>query len=145
MASHRFISVGMAILNCILSLLMCPPITTTWVFTHKMVIASRPIYGHKSHMTEKERVHFKIAIPVDLKQTLEHFAVENRRSLSAEIIARLEASLGRGPSIDETGAPIVTAEVIPGNVWAKFAELVATVEENSKDIKTLIEKTRADK
>ncbi|WP_167518127.1 Arc family DNA-binding protein [Brucella pseudintermedia] len=96
-------------------------------------------------MTEKERVHFKIAIPVDLKQTLEHFAVENRRSLSAEIIARLEASLGRGPSIDETGAPIVTAEVIPGNVWAKFAELVATVEENSKDIKTLIEKTRADK
>lgn len=44
-------------------------------------------------MSEKERVHFKIAIPVDLKQRLEHHAVEGRRSLSAEIIARLEASL----------------------------------------------------
>lgn len=44
-------------------------------------------------MSEKERVHFKIALPADLKRTLEHAAVDNRRSLSAEIIARLEASL----------------------------------------------------
>jgi len=43
-------------------------------------------------MSEKERVHFKIALPVDLKQRMEHEAVENRRSLSAEIIARLEQS-----------------------------------------------------
>lgn len=44
-------------------------------------------------MPVTERVHFKIALPLDLKKDLEHAAVDNRRSLSAEIIARLEASL----------------------------------------------------
>lgn len=43
-------------------------------------------------MSENERVHFKIALPVELKRTLEHAAVDNRRSVSAEIIARLESS-----------------------------------------------------
>lgn len=43
-------------------------------------------------MAENERVHFKIALPVDLKQRLEHAAVENRRSVSAEIISRVERS-----------------------------------------------------
>ena len=58
-----------------------------------MVIASRPFYGHGVRMSENERVHFKIAIPVELKKKLEHIAVDNRRSLSAEIIRRLEESL----------------------------------------------------
>lgn len=44
-------------------------------------------------MSENERVHFKIALPIELKKRLEHIAVENRRSLSAEIINRLEATL----------------------------------------------------
>lgn len=44
-------------------------------------------------MSQSDRVHFKIALPTGLKQRLEHEAVEGRRSLSAEIIARLEASL----------------------------------------------------
>lgn len=44
-------------------------------------------------MNNEERVHFKIAIPLSLKQRLEHESIENRRSLSAEIIARLEDSL----------------------------------------------------
>lgn len=43
-------------------------------------------------MNENERIHFKIALPVELKKRLEHEAIETRRSLSAEIIARLEAS-----------------------------------------------------
>ena len=51
-------------------------------------------------MAENERVHFKIALPVDLKQRLEHAAVEHRRSVSAEIIHRLEASF---PDMSSTG------------------------------------------
>lgn len=43
-------------------------------------------------MSENERAHFKIALPIDLKKRLEHQAVDARRSLSAEIIARLENS-----------------------------------------------------
>lgn len=46
-------------------------------------------------MSENVRVHFKIALPASLKQKLEHEAVDRRRSLSAEIISRLEASIGR--------------------------------------------------
>lgn len=51
-------------------------------------------------MNDQERVHFKIAIPAELKRRLEHQAVDNRRSLSAEIIARLEMTLD-GPLSDE--------------------------------------------
>jgi hypothetical protein len=44
-------------------------------------------------MSKNERVHFKIALPTDLKQSLEHAAVDNRRSLSAEIIHRLSKTV----------------------------------------------------
>ncbi|MCM2440570.1 hypothetical protein HGO34_12675 [Agrobacterium vitis] len=43
-------------------------------------------------MTETERVQYKIMLPADLKARLEEAAHENRRSLSAEIISRLEAA-----------------------------------------------------
>lgn len=44
-------------------------------------------------MVEKERVQFKLMVPAELKARLEDAAHEARRSLSAEIIARLEESL----------------------------------------------------
>lgn len=50
-------------------------------------------------MSQNERVHFKIALPVDLKSRLEHDAVDNRRSLSAEIIHRLECSFSLNDEI----------------------------------------------
>ncbi|RVH98820.1 Arc family DNA-binding protein [Sinorhizobium meliloti] len=40
-----------------------------------------------------ERVQFKLMIPSDLKEALESAAHENRRSLSAEIIHRLSATV----------------------------------------------------
>lgn len=52
-------------------------------------------------MSQSERVHFKIALPVDLKKRLEHCAVDKHRSLSAEIIARLESSFTETPEKDE--------------------------------------------
>jgi septal ring factor EnvC (AmiA/AmiB activator) len=44
-------------------------------------------------MSENDRVQFKFMIPAYLKLALEDAAHDNRRSLSAEIIARLEESI----------------------------------------------------
>jgi hypothetical protein len=43
-------------------------------------------------MSDDDRVQYKFMIPAALKARLEDAAHENRRSLSAETIARLEAS-----------------------------------------------------
>lgn len=53
-------------------------------------------------MTKKELSPYKMNLPLDLKQRLEHAAIDNRRSLSAEIISRLEASFsGAGVDVSE--------------------------------------------
>ncbi|WP_455474997.1 Arc family DNA-binding protein [Bartonella sp. B30(2025)] len=44
-------------------------------------------------MTKKDRVQFKFLIPVELKNQLEEFAEANHRSLTGEILARLEESV----------------------------------------------------
>ena len=44
-------------------------------------------------MADEERIQFKFMIPKLLKTALEDAAHENRRSLSAEIVARLEESI----------------------------------------------------
>ena len=41
---------------------------------------------------EKDRIQYKFMIPQELKSLLEDAAHDNRRSLSAEIVARLETS-----------------------------------------------------
>lgn len=43
-------------------------------------------------MTDNERIQYKFMIPAPLKKRLEDAAHDNRRSLSAEIIARLDVS-----------------------------------------------------
>lgn len=43
-------------------------------------------------MSEPLKLQFKLMVPADLKDQLEQAAHENRRSLSGEMIARLEAS-----------------------------------------------------
>ncbi|MCJ9672916.1 MULTISPECIES: Arc family DNA-binding protein [unclassified Neorhizobium] len=52
-------------------------------------------------MSEDDRVQFKLMVPATLKARLEEVASANRRSLSAEMIARLEATLGRPTGDDE--------------------------------------------
>ncbi|MCL4217738.1 MAG: Arc family DNA-binding protein [Candidatus Hydrogenedentes bacterium] len=44
-------------------------------------------------MSEDPRIQYKFMIPASMKQRLEDAAHENRRSLSAEIISRLETTL----------------------------------------------------
>jgi hypothetical protein len=50
-------------------------------------------------MAKDERVQYKFMIPADLKQRLERAAVDARRSLSAEIILRLEDSIDKKPAL----------------------------------------------
>lgn len=56
-----------------------------------------------------DRVQYKFMIPVALKEQLEALAKENRRSLSAEIIERLERSLPA--PISDTEAMLEIARV----------------------------------
>lgn len=44
-----------------------------------------------------------VRLPDDLKQYLKHRAVDNRRSLNAELIVRLEASRRQDEAAEETG------------------------------------------
>lgn len=48
-------------------------------------------------MSEPEKLQFKFLIPAELKASLEKEAHKNRRSLSAEIIQRLQDSLAPSP------------------------------------------------
>lgn len=51
-------------------------------------------------MSDSDRVQYKFMIPARLKERLENAAHEGRRSLSAEIIERLEASFVIDESIN---------------------------------------------
>lgn len=45
-------------------------------------------------MSDSSKIQFKLMLPSDLKQRLEVSAAEGRRSLSQEIVLRLEHTLG---------------------------------------------------
>ncbi|WP_378948028.1 Arc family DNA-binding protein [Mesorhizobium sp. ANAO-SY3R2] len=52
----------------------------------------------------REDLHFRLRIPEDLKQRIAVAASENHRSMTAEIIARLEASFAMGATSDRPRA-----------------------------------------
>lgn len=56
----------------------------------------------------RDDLHFRLRIPPDLKERVEAAAKENKRSMTAEIVARLEASfdLVEG-DLDDVGAMIL--------------------------------------
>jgi rRNA-processing protein FCF1 len=63
-------------------------------------------------MPEPERIQYKFMIPAPLKEALEEAAHQSRRSLSAEIIARLTESFDPKAKVsfnDETLRPIAKA------------------------------------
>lgn len=51
------------------------------------------VLRHSFLMTDDERIQYKFKLPAALKDTLEGAAAHNRRSLSAEIIARLQRTV----------------------------------------------------
>lgn len=56
-------------------------------------IASRTILVHLWTMTDSHSIQFKLNLPVSLKSRLQLLAIENNRSLTGEIIARLEETI----------------------------------------------------
>lgn len=56
-------------------------------------IASSTDFVQLGTMSQDERVQYKFMIPADLKKRLEDSAAEGRRSLSQEIVMRLEESV----------------------------------------------------
>lgn len=70
-----------------------------------MSVASRTFFVHRFAMSEGIRAQYKFMIPLALKAKLEEAAHANRRSMSAEVIARLEASFD-GPATDEVVAAL---------------------------------------
>jgi hypothetical protein len=80
-------------------------------------VASRTFFVHQCTMGENERVQFKLMLPADLKVALEDAAHENRRSLSAEIIARLA----------ETFDPIIVRTRQTGDPYAIMEEIIERV------------------
>ena len=60
-------------------------------------------------MVKDEPVQFKLMLPASLKNQLKREATGSRRSLSAEIVARLEGSLlvGRIPQADTQDAEML--------------------------------------
>lgn len=82
-------------------------------------------------MSEEERVQFKLMLPADLKAHLEENARINRRSLSAEIIERLEASR------DHDGYLARTKETAPQIYEPAFLE---KLEAENKKLEMIFEK-----
>lgn len=52
----------------------------------------------------REDLHFRLRIPENLKKQVEAASTENKRSMTAEIIHRLEQSFAKKPSIEEMDA-----------------------------------------
>lgn len=72
-------------------------------------------------MSDDPRIQYKFMIPESLKTALEDAAHDNRRSLSAEIIARLQASF-------EVPSPQMEQfkELIGGMISKAVAEAIGT-------------------
>jgi hypothetical protein len=73
---------------------------------HACGIAVKLFVWHLSGMARDDQ-HFRLRIPEDLKARVETAARENHRSMTAEIIARLELTFSHGPMVDEELAQLV--------------------------------------
>jgi len=85
---------------------------------------------------DDERVegHTSVRIPLGLKRRLEEAAKSNRKSLSAEIVARLAVSLGLSPTPYEPAHPIASETAM---------EALKLAEENAKRLATIENGLRA--
>ena len=56
--------------------------------------------GHTCGMS-RDDLHFRLRIPAPLKEKIEAAAADNHRSMTAEIISRLEASFNEDQSLSD--------------------------------------------
>jgi len=98
-------------------------------------MASRTFFVHKLIMSKEPVVQFKLNLPADLKERLEHAAIDNKRSLSAEIIARLETTLTPPELIsEETSALIKRLETLEVAINKALEAGVIKPESRLKDV-----------
>lgn len=87
----------------------------------------------------REDPHFRLRIPEDLKLRVERAAHTNRRSINAEIIARLEQSFPAEPISSLPGEADITDDEAKELVEAIFR----TIDRYKKPKMTIVEKTRS--
>lgn len=90
-----------------------------------MSVASRTVFVHNSRMAD-DRVQFKLLLPAGLKERLEDAAHAERRSVSAEIIARLEASFAAAPE----PVPVLTPEIFD-QLFGRLAIIEQKIDDSS--------------
>lgn len=97
---------------------------------HKVVIASTHKMAIDAPMTQESSVHFKINIPISLKERLTEAAQRSGRSLSSEIITRLEASISLA---DDTGLEF-TSESIEKLITDMVLQQTLPIEDRIREI-----------
>lgn len=87
--------------------------------------------GHKIGMSQREDPRHNLRMPPDLRKRLKLAAVENERSMNAELLARLEKSLEPDPAalIAEALKPISEMSAADrkklGQLFSEIGELLA--------------------
>lgn len=88
---------------------------------HNLTVASRTFFDHPLRMAKESLTPYKMNLPSELKDRIEDAAASNRRSMSGEIITRLEDSFGYWGSFSGddknsyiTGAAVAMIEVMAG-------------------------------
>ncbi|WP_199923556.1 Arc family DNA-binding protein [Sinorhizobium fredii] len=66
-------------------------------FDHTCTIFTVEDFGHKAGMPQSEDPRHNLRLPTELKKKLAHSAVDNGRSMNAEILARLDQSFAPAP------------------------------------------------
>jgi TolA-binding protein len=102
---------------------------------------------HPSRMAEnEERAQFKLMLPVETKSRLEEAAHENRRSLSAEIISRLEFTLSNPPQAVEAlkrQSDALDDEINSMETDLRYlADNVKTLQDANTNLKNLVDGSR---
>ncbi|MEN6631788.1 MAG: Arc family DNA-binding protein [Candidatus Polarisedimenticolia bacterium] len=91
----------------------------------RCALAVNAIVRHWCAMA-REDPHFRLRIPEDLKRRIEDAALENRRSITAEITARLEASFAAAPE----PVPVLTPEIFD-KLFGRLAIIEQKIDDSS--------------
>lgn len=75
----------------------------------------------------RDDLHFRLRIPGELKAQIEKSAAENNRSITAEIISRLERSFAVEPEWEETINTV-------NDLWAKMEKLETMVHDHDEQL-----------
>lgn len=93
---------------------------------NRAALPVKPNVGYRCGMA-RDDLHFRLRIPGELKAQIEKSAAENNRSITAEIISRLERSFAVEPEWEETINAV-------NDLWAKMEKLEAMVRDHDEQL-----------